>query len=187
LRAALLAPPKPKKKNPFASPPAEKNNPATMAKSSLALFLAAVLLFAAAAAPAVAQDDSNNKNAAAGGEKKLDAEQCRQALQSAGGESALLARAPSCSSAATSTVAANTPGSPVGSSNAPVADQLKKCCDELKATVAADARVQPCLCDSQTWNTAKSRVAEAGLRGVDASSVEAFAKSCGLRFAGNGC
>jgi hypothetical protein len=156
-------------------------------KPTAALFLAAVLLLAAAAAPALAQDNSNNKNAAGAGEKKLDAEQCRQALQSAGGESALLARAPSCSAAATATVAANTPGSPTGSSNAPVADQLKSCCDELKATVAADARVQPCMCDATTWNAAKARVAEAGLRGVSASSVEAFARSCGLKFAGNGC
>ena len=179
-----------------------------MAKSSLALFLAALLLFAAAAAPAMAQgggggggggggnngggatassNNNNNNNNAGAGQQKLSAEQCRQALQSAGGESALLARAPSCSTAATSTVAAETAGLPTGSSAAPGAGQLQKCCDDLKAAVNAEARIQPCACQQSVWNEAKTRIAEAGLRGVDASSVEAFAKGCGLKFAGNGC
>jgi hypothetical protein len=151
-----------------------------MAKSTAAaaLFLAALVLFAAAAAtPALAQD----------AEAKLSAEQCRTALEAAGGESALLARAPACSTAATSTSASDTPGSTAGEANAPVRDQLSKCCDELKAAISEDKRIEQCVCTPEIWEGAKNRIAEAGLRGVTPATVEQFARSCGLKFAGNGC
>jgi hypothetical protein len=153
-----------------------------MAKSTAALFLAALVVFAAAVAtPALAQ------NAAKEGEKKLDASECRAALEAAGGESALLARAPSCSAAATSTATSATPGSTVGDANAPVRETLGKCCSELKAAISSDKRIERCVCVPAVWEGAKNRIAEAGLRGVNANTVEAFARSCGLKFAGNGC
>lgn len=167
-----------------------------MAKSSSSsvafFFLAAIMALLVATAAAQGGDGNNNGgNSNNGGGnnngQKLGAASCRSALEGAGGESALLARAPSCSSAATSTAAANTPGSPAGSSADSIRAQLDKCCSELRAAVASDERIQPCACLPEVWGEAKGRIAEAGLRGVDATTVEAFAKTCGLKFAGNGC
>ena len=157
-----------------------------MAKS-VALFLAAALLVAGLA-PAFAQGGDNavgGDNAGGGGDDAsktggVSAEECRSRLESAGGESALLQRAPSCSVAATAAEAA---GSPAGASTT----TLDKCCEEVKAFVESDALVPKCLCNQEVWNTARSRIAAAGLTGVNEGTIDAFVKSCGLSVAGSGC
>jgi hypothetical protein len=117
------------------------------------------------------QGDKKPEGAEQSSSKTLDASACRSALDSAGSESILLQRAPSCSAAATTAEAEN-------SASAVPTDLLKKCCDEIQAFVGSDERVQPCMCNRETWDTAAKRIAGAGLTGVNEQTVDAFAKSC---------
>jgi hypothetical protein len=145
--------------------------------------LALALILGSCAAFALAQDmnDMANKEKKQGetGEG-AKAAACRSALEAEGGESALLQRAPSCSAAAT------TAQEGAGAASRPM-DTLRKCCDEIKAFVASDERVQKCMCAREVWEEASQRISSQGLAGVNEETVSAFARGCGLKFAGNGC
>jgi hypothetical protein len=156
--------------------------------------LAALALLLATAAhaqgsPASSSSGGSSSSApastGAGGGEAVTAENCRARFESAGGESAIVSRAPACSAAATS-ASGSVPSSSGSNPAASATPDLAKCCDQLKAQFN-DPFIAKCACLPPVWTEARKRIIGSGLTGVTAETVDAFVQSCGIKVAGLGC
>lgn len=93
------------------------------------------------------------------------AAECRAAYDAAGGESALASRLPACSTNAASF-------------------DFTACCSQAKT--ALSAAPSGCLCDGEVWKEVESRMTGAGIEGLNAESLRAFTRACGIPNRGAG-